>query len=552
MEPAHVPTARMRRRAAATRRRAAGRAPSPRDGAMRMAKAVGKYRIVGPLGHGGMATVYKAIDTTLERDVAIKILHRDRADPRIVTRFQSEATILAKLNHPEIATIYELFRSRYDLLLVMEFVHGETLESVCSRLGALPPPEAASCADKILSALDYAHGVGVVHCDIKPANVMMTATGAIKIMDFGTAHVRGAADATAPDGCTVGTPAYMSPEQLLGHEVDGRSDLYAVGVVLYRLLTGTLPFEGSNALEVAQRHIAQTPPPVQTRRDGLPDWCDAILQRALAKSATDRFQTAEDFREALRQATRMSAAELAQRCAIPVQPREAPLRSRPQPSRPAAATARAASTIVLRDRGRTRSMFRAVVNRRRRHILPTNRRAVAAGALAAVLVAGAALVTASTFRRMAEPPLAPARIAAPIVLRANAVETGRRRARDTTCRVGMAADALSVTAEDTNTLLHEVPYEDVLSVSRSHGVDPPVPASARIRGTAGVLRPGAGAVHRSSRGGAARDWVVVRTRKKNSELIVLRFDAAQDVRRFVAALEERIATPVHETREATR
>ena len=183
-----------------------------------------------------MGTVYRAVDETLDRDVAIKVLHPKLADARVLQRFRAEATTLARLNHPEIATIYELFQSENALLLVMELLRGETLESICSRVQALPPASAASLADKILSALDHAHRVGIVHCDIKPANVMVTDGGGIKIMDFGTARVRGPR-AGARDRYTMGTPAYMSPEQVLGQDIDGRADLYAVGVVLYRLLT---------------------------------------------------------------------------------------------------------------------------------------------------------------------------------------------------------------------------------------------------------------------------------------------------------------------------
>src|SRR5262249_37954990 len=149
------------------------------SGAAPFAKTIGKYRIVGPLGQGGMGTVYKAVDTTLDREVAIKVLRRDGAEPRLVARFETEATTLARLNHPDIATVHELCRSRRDLLLVMELVRGETLESICDRMSALPPATAASLTDKILSALDYAHASGIVHCDVKPANVMVTEAGGI-------------------------------------------------------------------------------------------------------------------------------------------------------------------------------------------------------------------------------------------------------------------------------------------------------------------------------------------------------------------------------------
>src|SRR2546428_9377324 len=186
---------------------------------------IGQYRILAPLGRGGAGTVYKALDETLNREVAIKILNPDLADTEIMKRFRAEATTLAKLNHPEIATIYELFRSETDLLMVMEFVKGETLDKLSDRLGPMPPERAAYLIDKVLSALEHAHRAGIVHRDMKPANVMVTEHGGVKIMDFGVARVRGAEHV---DGYMMGTPAYMPPEQVLGQDVDARADLYSV------------------------------------------------------------------------------------------------------------------------------------------------------------------------------------------------------------------------------------------------------------------------------------------------------------------------------------
>src|SRR5262249_22325512 len=156
-------------------------------------------------GRGGMGTVYKAVDEMLDRAVAIKVINPELTNTKIMKRFRAEATTLAKLNYPEIATVYELFQSQNDLILVMELVRGETLEHICLRLGALPADTAASLTHKILFALAHAHRVGVVHCDIKPANIMVTESGGIKIMDFGTARMRGAQHGTL-DGNMIGTP----------------------------------------------------------------------------------------------------------------------------------------------------------------------------------------------------------------------------------------------------------------------------------------------------------------------------------------------------------
>jgi serine/threonine-protein kinase len=265
-------------------------------------RTIGKYRIVGQLGRGGAGVVYKAVDETLHRDVAVKTLNPDLANTEVMSRFRAEATILARLNHPQIATIFELFRADGDLLMVMEFVRGESLDKLSERVGAIAPERAAYVIDQILSALEHAHRGGVVHRDVKPANVMVTDEGSIKIMDFGIARVLGAEQKTV-DFRLMGTPAYMSPEQVLGEEVDGRSDLYSVGVLFYRLLTGALPFAADTALGMLQRQIRDTPIPLCAHRSGLPDWCEGIVQKALAKTQGERFQSAEEFREALSHAT---------------------------------------------------------------------------------------------------------------------------------------------------------------------------------------------------------------------------------------------------------
>jgi serine/threonine-protein kinase len=279
-------------------------------------RTIGKYRIVGQLGRGGAGVVYKAVDETLGRDVAVKTLNPDLDNTEVMNRFRAEATILAKLNHPQIATIFELLQSENDLLMVMEFVRGQTLDKLVERLGPIAPDRAAYLIDLILSALEHAHRAGVVHRDVKPANVMVTDEGGIKIMDFGIARVLGAEQKTV-DFRLMGTPAYMSPEQVVGEEVDGRSDLYSVGVLFYRLISGALPFTADTALGMLQRQIRDTPTPVHVHRPSLPSWCDQIVQRALAKTPADRFQSAEEFRDALGRATGpLPAADFARTFAV--------------------------------------------------------------------------------------------------------------------------------------------------------------------------------------------------------------------------------------------
>jgi eukaryotic-like serine/threonine-protein kinase len=263
-----------------------------------LGKTIGKYRVVEKIGRGGMGTVYKAIDETLDREVAVKVLNPDLGESALVRRFRAEAMTLARLNHPGIATIFELFRNDDDLLMVMEFVRGETFDRMVERLGPLAPEHAASLGAQVLDALGHAHRLGIVHRDLKPANLMVGEYGAVKIMDFGIARVVGTEHLTS-DGLMMGTPAYMAPEQVLATDVDGRADLYSVGVVMYRLLSGSLPFSADTAIAMAHKQVKDPPTPLKQFRSELPPWCEDVLWRALAKSPADRFQTAEEFRDAL-------------------------------------------------------------------------------------------------------------------------------------------------------------------------------------------------------------------------------------------------------------
>ena len=259
---------------------------------------VGKYRILDRLGRGGMGTVYKALDETLDREVAIKVLNPELGDAEVLKRFRAEAVSLARLNHPGIATIYELHRQGDDLLMVMEYVRGETLQTLSERLGPLDPPQAAHICIQVLDALAHAHRAGVIHRDLKPANVMVADSGVVKVMDFGIARMMGSEHFTHA-GYMMGTPAYMAPEQVLGHEIDGRADLYAVGVLFYRLLSRELPFQADTAIAMAQKQVADAPTPIATFRPDLPPWCEAVIARALSKAPADRFQTSEAFRTAI-------------------------------------------------------------------------------------------------------------------------------------------------------------------------------------------------------------------------------------------------------------
>ena len=261
-------------------------------------KTLGKYRIVEKIGRGGMGIVYRGVDETLDRQVAIKAISPELVEEDLVRRFRAEAVTLARVNHPNIATVYELFRDDDRLLMVMELVRGQTFEQLIDRTGPMSVERSASLTGQILDALGHAHRAGIVHRDLKPANLMLTDAGIVKVMDFGIARVSGTERMTS-DGFMVGTPAYMAPEQVRGEDVDGRTDLYAVGVVFYRLLTGKLPFRAKTAVAMIQSQLNDQPTPARQVRAELPDWLDAVLMRSLAKRPADRYQSAEEFRRAL-------------------------------------------------------------------------------------------------------------------------------------------------------------------------------------------------------------------------------------------------------------
>jgi serine/threonine protein kinase len=263
-----------------------------------VARTIGKYRFVEKIGRGGMGTVYRAVDETLERDVAIKVLNSDITEPEVLRRFRAEAVTLARLNHPGIATLHDLYQENGDLFMVMEFVRGETLQRLSERWGPMPLEQATALGVQALDALAYAHRLGIVHRDLKPSNLMLTDTGLVKVMDFGIARIVGSEHLTC-DGSMMGTPAYMAPEQVRGGEIDGRADLYSMAVVLYRLLAAKLPFEADTAIALAQKQLYDPPTPLKLTRPDLPVWCEAVLDRALAKSPHDRFQRAEEFKDAL-------------------------------------------------------------------------------------------------------------------------------------------------------------------------------------------------------------------------------------------------------------
>ena len=264
---------------------------------------VGQYRITEKLGEGGMGAVYKAVDIMIEREVAIKMLRPEIAGkPDLLQRFRSEAITLAKLNHAGIATLYNFMQQGENFFMVMEYVPGRTLEEVERERGALPWQLAVPLFEKILDAVQPAHEFGILHRDIKPANIMLTTWGAVKVMDFGIARMLGAARMTR-EGSMVGTIEYIAPERVKGKESDARGDIYSLGVVLFELLCGRLPFQCDSEWELMRCHLQDPLPALQDLRVDVPREVEEVVRRATAKSPESRFSSCDEFIQALRSAT---------------------------------------------------------------------------------------------------------------------------------------------------------------------------------------------------------------------------------------------------------
>lgn len=271
----------------------------------------GRYRLTHRLGRGGMAEVFAAEDVRLGRTVAVKLLRSDLAeDPVSKARFTREAQSVAGLNHHAVVAVYD---SGEDVVghgvvpyIVMELVEGRTIRDLLINAEAPGPEQALIIVSGVLEALAYSHQHGIVHRDIKPANVIITHTGAVKVMDFGIARaLHGAQSTMTQTGMVMGTPQYLSPEQALGKAVDHRSDLYATGCLLYELLALRPPFTGETPLSVVYQHVQDIPLPPSEVSDATPPELDGLVMRSLAKEPDDRFQTAEEMRGLVQYALQM-------------------------------------------------------------------------------------------------------------------------------------------------------------------------------------------------------------------------------------------------------
>ena len=268
-----------------------------------------QYQLGESVGRGQLSVVHRGRDVRMDRDVAIKMLRTDLArDPSVQKRFRREALNAATLNHPAIVAVYDTGETPVSAgrvpFIVMEYVDGETLAQSLARNGPLPAARAVVVAAEICAALDFSHRLGIVHRDINPANVMLDRSGAVKVMDFGTARAnRDGPSALTSPSARIGTAHYSSPEQTRGQQVDARTDVYSTGCVLYEMLTGVPPFTGDSAVKVADRHVREAPQAPSSRVPGLGPELDAIVLKALSKNPLNRYQTAADMRSDLLRAS---------------------------------------------------------------------------------------------------------------------------------------------------------------------------------------------------------------------------------------------------------
>lgn len=255
----------------------------------------GPYRIVAPLGEGGMAAVYKAYQPAMDRDVALKVLPRHFAgDPQFVARFQREAKVLAKLQHPHILPVHDFGEAEGYTYIVMPYVQTGTLAGILTGR-ALPLSQIQGIVSQVGTALDYAHGRGLIHRDVKPSNILIDESGNILLTDFGLARIVERAATLTATGAIMGTPAYLSPEHGLGEKIDHRTDIYSLGVVLYEMATGRVPFAAETPMAVVIKHINDPLPMPRKVNHALPRPIERVILKSLAKSPADRYQTAGEF-----------------------------------------------------------------------------------------------------------------------------------------------------------------------------------------------------------------------------------------------------------------
>jgi serine/threonine protein kinase len=261
----------------------------------------GRYELEELVANGGMSRIYKAHDTALERHVALKVLRPQFGDDEeYVARFRREARIVAQLSHPHIVTVIDRGEADGHQFIVFEYVEGETLKDLVERTGPLPAHRAVELTLQVADGLAYAHQNGLVHRDVKPQNVLLTRAGVAKVTDFGIARSLDVEHGVTQTGTVLGTSNYLSPEQASGQQVTAATDVYSLGVVLYELLAGEVPFHGNNLVAVAMRHLHETPPSLLETRPDLPLRLVAAVEKALEKDPADRFDSMDAFAAELR------------------------------------------------------------------------------------------------------------------------------------------------------------------------------------------------------------------------------------------------------------
>jgi len=268
---------------------------------MSIGKVIGNYKISQEIGHGGMGKVYKAIHLSLERTVAIKMIHpKLLSNNEMVARFYSEARIQAKLNHPNIVTVYDFFEFEDNHYIIMEFVEGESVSNIINHQGAFDVDYATKIILQILEGMSYAHKKNVIHKDIKTSNFILTSTN-VQITDFGIAQIIGDSEPGSDGGGVIGTPKYMAPELILGKKIDHRADIYSLGISFYELLTGRVPFTttGKSDFEVRKAQVEAAPPPPTEINPRVPKDIENIILKSLSKNTNDRFSSVDEFIEAI-------------------------------------------------------------------------------------------------------------------------------------------------------------------------------------------------------------------------------------------------------------
>src|SRR5438552_4365102 len=264
----------------------------------------GRYQVAGRIASGGMGEVYRAHDTVLAREVAIKVLHPQFAHDRgFVARFRREARAAAILNHPNIVGVYDWGATDNTYFMIMEFVHGVNLRNLLAEYGRLEPAQVVEVCLQVLAALDHAHAHGIVHRDIKPENILISRDGTVKVADFGLARAYADSYVSQAEGTVTGTVQYLAPEQIQGEPADPRTDLYAVGVVLFELLTGRPPFVGETSLGIAYQHLSNRVPAPSMVVPTVPAELDRIVLMATEKERDRRPASARALRDELVRAT---------------------------------------------------------------------------------------------------------------------------------------------------------------------------------------------------------------------------------------------------------